>query len=168
MDLWSKFFWFSVFLFLLLSISFSRVDAVDKDVVALQLADAEETLDSAYDTVFEAEEAGANVSGLMVRLNVGGEYLSKAYVWYRLGVFENASRFADFCQEVVGDVGSEAVGLRDEAERLAREDVLVRVFGSAVGVVVVVVLGFLVWGIFKRRYRKRLLGFRPEVVSSES
>jgi hypothetical protein len=168
MDLWSKFFWFSVFLFLLLPISFSRVNAVDKDVVALQLADTEEALDSAYDAVFEAEEAGANVTGLLVRLNVGGEYLSKAFVWFRLGVFENASRFAGFCREIVGSIGGEAVGLRDEAERLAREDVLVRVFGSAVSVMVVLVLGFFVWGIFKRRYRKRLLGFKPEVVSGES
>jgi hypothetical protein len=168
MSSWSKFFWFSVFLFLLVLTSFSRVEAVDKDVVALQLADAEEVLDSAYDAVFEAEEAGANVTGLLVRLNVGGEYLSEAFVWFRLGVFENASRFAGFCREVVGGVLGEAVGLRDEAERLAREDFLVRVFGSAVGVVVVLVLGFFVWGIFKRRYRKSLLGFKPEVVSGAS
>jgi hypothetical protein len=168
MGLRSKFFWFSVFLFLLLPISFSRVDAVDKDVVALQLADAEEALDSAYDAVLEAEEAGANVTGLLVRLNVGGEYLSKAFIWFRLGILENASSYAGFCREVVGSVGGEAVGLRDEAERLAREDVLVRVFGSAIGVVVVLVSGFFVWGIFKRRYRKSLLGFKPEVVSGAS
>ena len=168
MSSWSKFFWFSVFLFLLVLTSFSRVEAVDKDVVALQLADAEEALDSAFDAVFEAEEAGANVSGLLVRLNVGGEYLSEAFVWFRLGVFENASSFAGFCREVVGSVSGEAVGLRDEAERLAREDVLVRVFGSAVGVVVVSISGFLVWGVFRRRYRNGLLRFRPEVVSGES
>jgi hypothetical protein len=164
----SKFFVFSVFLFLVLSVSIRWVSAVDEDVVALDIAEAEEVLGSAYGAVLEAEEAGANVSALLVRLNLGGEYLAEAYVWYRLGVFENASRFAGFCREVVGGVLGEAVGLRDEAERLAREDFLVRVFGSAVGVVVVLVLGFFVWGIFKRRYRKSLLGFKPEVVSGAS
>ena len=168
MGLWTRILGFSILLFLLLSVSFSRVVAVDEDFVALDLAETEEALDSAYVAVFEAEEAGANVSELLVRLSVGGGYLAEAYVWYRLGVFENASRFAGFCKEVVGDVGGEAVGLRDEAERLAREDVLVKVFGSSVGVGVVLVLGFLVWGVFKRRYHKRLLGFRPEVVSGES
>jgi hypothetical protein len=168
MGLWMRILGFSIFLFLLLSISFSRVGAVDEDVVALDLAEAGQALDSAYVAVLDAEEAGANVTGLLVRLSVGGEYLAEAHNWYRSGAFENASRFIGFCQEVIGDVGSEAVGLREEAERLAREDVLVRVFGSSVGVVVVLVLGFFVWGIFKRRYRKRLLGFKPEVVSGES
>jgi hypothetical protein len=168
MSLCSRFLVFSVFLFLLLSFSFSQVDAVDEDSVALDLADAEEALDSAYIAVLDAERAGANVSDLLVRLSVGGEYLSKAYFWYRLGAFENASRFASFCQDVVGNVGDDAVGLRNEAERLTREDVLIRVFGSAIGVVIVMILGFLVWGVFRRRYRKRILKSRPEVVAHES
>jgi hypothetical protein len=168
MGLWTRILGFSIFLLFLISISFSRVAAVDEDVVALDLADAEKALDSAYFAVFEAEEAGANVSNLRVRLSVGGEYLAKAYVWYRLGVFENANSFADFCQQVVEDVDSEAVGLKEDAERLAREDVLTRVFVSAVGVGVVLVSGFLVWSIFKRRYHKRFLRFKPEVISGES
>ena len=141
---------------------------MDEDVVALDLAEAEEALDSAYVAVLDAEEAGANTTGLLVRLSVGGEYLAEAHNWYRSGAFENASRFIGFCQEVIGDVGSEAVALREEAERLAREDVLVRVFGSSVGVVVVLVLGFLVWGVFRRNYIKRRMRSRPEVVTHES
>jgi len=164
----SKFFVFSVFLFLLLSVSIRWVSAVDEDVVALDIAEAEEVLGSAYGAVLDAEEAGANVSGLLVRLNLGGEYLAEAYVWYRLGVSENASRFAGLCSEVVGDVGSEAVGLRDEAERLGEADFVVKMVGSVVGVVVVVFLGFVVWRVFRRRYVGRVLGLRPEVVSGES
>ena len=164
----SKFFVFSVFLFLLLSVSIRWVSAVDEDVVALGLADAEEVLGSAYGAVLEAEEAGANVSGLLGRLSVGGGYLAEAYVWYRLGVSENASRFAGLCSEVVGDVRSEAVGLKSEAHGLWELDFLVRMIWSVGGVIVVVFLGFVVWRVFRRRYLRRVLGLRPEVVSGES
>ena len=123
---------------------------------------------SAYGAVLEAEEAGANVSGLLGRLSVGGEYLAEAYVWYRLGVFENASRFAGLCVEVVGDVGGEAVGLKSEAHGLWVLDFLVRMIWSVGGVIVVGVVGFVVWRVFRRRYCRRVLGLRPEVVSGES
>ena len=168
MGSWLKFFVFSVFLFLLLSVSIRWVSAVDGDVVALDIAEAEDVLGSAYGAVLEAEEAGANVSGLFVRLNVGSEYLAEAYVWYRLGVYENASRFAGLCREVLGDLGSEAVGLRDDAERLGEADFVVKMGGSVVGVVVVLILGFVVWRVFRWRYSGRVLGLRPEVVSGES
>jgi cytoskeletal protein RodZ len=65
-------------------------------------------------------------------------------------------------------VESDAVLLGEEAIRSEREDVLVRVFGSTVGVVVVVMSGFLLWELFKRRYHEKALNSRPEVVSSET
>jgi len=164
----SKFFVFSVFLFLLLTVSISWVSAVDEDVVALDIAEAEEVLGSAYGAVLEAEEAGANVSGLFVRLNVADQYLAEAYVWYRLGVYENATRFAGLCSEVVGDMRGEAFGLKSKAHGLWVLDVLVRMIWSVGGVIVVVFLGFVVWRVFRRRYHKRVLGLRPEVVSGES
>ena len=164
----SKFFVFSIFLFLLLSVSIKWVGAVDENVVALDIAEAEEILGSAYGAVLEAEEAGANVSGLLVRLNLGGEYLAEAYVCYRLGDSENASRFVGLCYEVVEDLGREAVGLRNEAERVRDADFVIMTSGSVVGVVVVLILGLVIWRVFKQGYRKRLLELRPEVVSGES
>ena len=168
MGLWMRIVGFSIFLFLLLSISFSRVGAVDEDVVALDLAEAEEALDSAYVAVLDAEEAGANTTGLLVRLSVGGEYLAEAHVWYRLGDLDSASRLTGLCIEAVSGIAGEAVLLRDEALRLGFEDFIVRLVGAVVGVVVVVVGGFVVWRVFSRSYNKRILGLRPGVVSDES
>jgi hypothetical protein len=148
-------------------VSVTWVGAVDEDEAAQGLADAEEALVSAYGTVLEADEAGANVSSLLVRLNVGGGYLAEGYNWYRLGVFENASGYAGLCREVLSGVSGEAVGLRNEAEVLMREDSLVRVFGSAVGVGIILVVGFVVWRVFRRRYFRRALKLKPEVVSGE-
>jgi hypothetical protein len=65
-------------------------------------------------------------------------------------------------------VRSEAFELRDEAERLGEADFVVNMIGSVVGVIVVVVSGFVVWRVFRRRYVGRVLGLRPEVVSGDS
>ena len=165
---WSKFLVFSVFLFLLLTFSFPWVGASSEDVVPLEVIEAEDILGLAYEAVLEAEEAGANVSGLLGRLDLGGEYLAEAYVWVRLGDSENAGRFAGLCVEVVGAVRGEAVGLKSEAHGLWELDFLVRMIWSVGGVVVVGVVGFVVWRVFRRRYLRRVLGLRPEVVSGES
>jgi hypothetical protein len=165
---WLKFLVVPVFLFSLFSVSVPWVSATDGDVVPLEVAEAEEALVSAYEVVLEAKEAGANVSGLLDKLNVGSEYLAEAYAYVRLGDFESAGRFVGLCVEVVDDVGDEAVLLRDEAVRLEKEDFSVRVLGSAVGVIIVVVGGFVIWELFKRRYYEKVLGLKPEVSDGES
>jgi len=68
----------------------------------------------------------------------------------------------------VEDLKSEAVELRDEAKRLGDADFVVKMFGSVVGVIVVLVSCSVAWLVFRRRYRRRVLGLRPEVVSGES
>jgi hypothetical protein len=165
---WLKFLVVSVFLFSLVSVSVPWVSAVNGDMMSLEVAEAEEALVSAYDAVLEAEEAGANVSGLLDKLNVGSEYLAEASVYVRLGDSESAARLAGLCVEAVDDVEGEAVLLRDEAVKFERADFLARVVGSAVGVVIVVVGGFVLWTVFRRRYLEKVLGSRPEVVSDES
>ena len=165
---WTKLLMVSAFLLFLLPFPTLLVSASSEDVVALALTEAEETVASAHEAVLEAEQAGANVSGLLDKLNLGAEYLAEAYVWYRLGVFENASRFAGLCYEVVGGVSSEAVELRDEAKRLGDVDFVVNMIGSVVGVISVFVFCSVAWFVFRRRYRRRVLGLRSEVVSGES
>jgi hypothetical protein len=161
-----KFLVVSFLLFSLVSVSIPWVCAED-DGAFLEVAEAEEALALAYDVVLEAEEAGANVSSLLDKLTVGGGFLAEAYAHIRLGDYERAGRLADFCVEVVDVVEEEAVLLKDEAERMKREDLLVRVFGSAVGIVIVVVIGFVLWQVFKRRYHQKVLQSKPEVNDGE-
>jgi len=165
---WLKFLVVPVFVFSLVSFFVPWISAASEGVVSLEVAEAEEALVSAYDAVLEAEEAGADVSGLLERLNVGGAYLAEAYAFVRQGDLASAEHFAGLCVEVAGDVEGEAGLLRDEAVRLERADVLVRVFGSAVGVVIVVVTGFILWEFFKRSFHAKILKLRPEVNNSES
>jgi hypothetical protein len=163
-----KFLVVSVFLFSLVSVSVPWVSATNGDVVPLEVAEAEEALASAYEAVLQADEAGANVSGLLDKLNVGSEYLVEAYVWVHLGDSENTSHFAGLCYDVALDVQSDAVEAIDEAKSSGMKESVVVMLGSVVGVILVVGLCFVGWRVFKRHYHKKVLGLRPEVIGSES
>jgi len=167
MGSYSKLFVFSAFLLFLLPFPILLVNASSEDVVTLALTEAEEALVSVHEAVLEAEQAGANVSALLDKSNLASEYLAEAYVWYRLGVFENANRFAGLCSDVIGGVRSEAFELRDEAKRLSEADFVVNIIRSVVGVSVVLVSCYIIWLVFRRRYHKRV-GLRSEVVYDES
>jgi len=168
MSSWSKLLTASAVIFLLLQVSIPWINASSENLVTVSLTEAEEALASSYGAVLAAEQAGANVSGLFARLNIGGEYLSEAYVWYRLGDSANTNHFAGLCSDLVKDVRSDAVELRDEAQRVKDAENVITIFGSVVAVVVVVISCFVSWSIFKRNYRRRVLELSPEVVSDES
>lgn len=168
MDIRTDFLVVSVLLISLLSFSVPLVSAASEEAVPLEVVEAEAALVLAYDSVSEAEEEGAHVSELLDKLSLGGKYLGEAYVAVRLGDSVNAVRLASLCVEAVDGVEVEAVLLRDEAARMKKEDFLVRVFGSVVGIFIVLVAGFVLWEIFKGRYHDRVLNSRPEVVSVEA
>ena len=168
MTSWSKILMASVFMFFLLQVSFLWINASSDDLVSVSLTEAEEALASAYEVVLEAEQAGANVSGLFGRLNLGGEYLAEAFIWYSLGDSESTSRFSGLCYYVATDVRSEAFELRDDVNRLGEADFVLKIIASVVGVIVVVVFCSVAWRVFKRRYLSQGLVLKSEVVSDES
>lgn len=165
---WSKLLMISVCLLFLLLVSIPFAGASNDYAVIVVLTKAEEVSASAYEAILEAEQAGANVSSLLDRLNLAGAYLAEASVWYRLGDSENASRFADLCNDIVEDVRREALELRDEAKSLEATDFVVTIIGSSVGVIIVVAVCSVVWRVFKRNHYRKVLGLKPEVVSGES
>ena len=164
---WSNFLLFSVFLFLLLPISVSYTNAETSDEIAAALTRAEELSVSSFEAVLEAEQAGANVSGLLNRLNLAGETLAEAYFFYNSGVYENATYFVNLCCEILEDVMNEAIELNDETKSLMETNLVVTFVMSSVSVVIVVVLCYFTWMVFRRRYLRCLLRSRPEVGSNE-
>jgi len=142
--------------------------AVDRESATLAVERAETETVSAYRAVLDAEQAGANVSGLLVRLNDAGEHLAEAEIAYGLGDFEAAINFANVCLEISRAVKIEADELRLEASGPRYMDVWFRMIGSIFGMTVVGFGSFWAWRIFKKRYYRRVLETKPEVVSGES
>jgi len=156
-----------VLLVFVLTLSMFKTSALSENVVASDIERAEGVMLTAYLAVLEAEEAGANVSGLLAQLNVAGDGLAQAYVLYRLGDFDNADRFADLCSEISERVRADALKLRDQAILDADQRFRWTKTGSIIGVVAILCLCFLGWRAFKRSYYQRVLRMRPEVVSGE-
>jgi len=139
-----------------------------KDVAASALTDAEGVVASAYQAVLKAEEAGANISGLLVQLNEAGGFLARARMAYDFGDFEEATGLANLSRNSGIEVENAAVKLKDSAffERVQR--MWFMMIGSIVGAVLIFLGSFWVWRVFKRRYNRRVLMMKPEVSSNES
>ena len=142
--------------------------AAGESSAASAVAMAEADMVSAYEAVLEAEQVGADVSVLLVRLNDAGESLAEAEVAYRLGDFDESVRLADLCSVISQEVKSEAGELRVQAYGARYFDMWLKIAGSLVGVVVVGLGGFWAWRVFKRRYYRRVLEMKPEVAKNES
>ncbi|MEM2338379.1 MAG: hypothetical protein QXP06_07290 [Candidatus Bathyarchaeia archaeon] len=117
--------------------------------VAVQFAESK--LLDCYRVVYEAEKAGANVSGLLKVLNEAGWLLSRAKLAYSNGDLNLAYEYALNCSQKLEGIASQADNLRLEAEHAGRMDFLINYVGSAVGSLAVAVGGYAVWILLKRR-----------------
>lgn len=157
-----------IFIFLFSFFVFDGIASSGEDIAASAISQAEYFLVSAYAAVLDAEQAGADVSSLLSQLNEADERLAKAKVAFGLGDFDEAALSADYCSVIGESVKNEADELRVDAYGSTVMDSWLTVIGSLVGVVVVVLGSFWGWRAFKRRYYRRVLTKKPEVVSDES
>ena len=139
---------FSAFVF---PIFVFRIDASDGDEAVSAISQAEGAMEWAYEAVLKAERAGANVSGLLVRLNEAGEYLASAQMSFRLEDFNETVRLADLSRAVGEDVEMEAYVLTDSASSESEQRMWFTATGSAIGIMLVVSGSFWLWIFLKRR-----------------
>jgi len=147
-----------------LMFSVPRGLAVGAEEASVAVTDADTALRGAFRAVLDAESAGANVSGLMGRMNEAGVALTGARVALAAGNYSDAFSRAGECRALANGVLSDAGVLKNDAAAQASRwwvTVLLGVTGSVVFVVVL----FLVWRRFKRYYSDKLLGSRPEVAA---
>jgi len=115
------------------------------------VAQASLRVSACYSVAADAAKAGANVTGLLVTLDDAGGLLSKAELALAKGEFDSASTLAHLSEERLVGFEDGAVSLKDSAVRAGFLDFAFGVVGSAVGSVLVVVVGVGVWFWLKRR-----------------
>jgi ribosomal protein L35AE/L33A len=129
---------------------------------------ADGALRKAFNATLEAERVGANISGLILRLNEAEGVLREAEIALANGNLSEAFNEAGQCVGIAESVKSDAGVLKalalDEAQRVFGPSLTFSVVSIAVFVVVLV----LVWRRFRRGYPGKVLGMRPEVVSDEA
>lgn len=156
-----------VVLFVLSALIFSvcvvGIKASDVEDVAVSAVDmAGEALVGAYRAVLEAEEVGANVSGLLKRFNVAGRYLAKANMCLRLRDFDSAIENADLFSGIAEEVEADAVELKKLMPQEKRQRFLLSMIGSMIAMCAIGVGSVISWQVFKGRYSRRILE-KPKV-----
>lgn len=152
---------------LLFSWSVCLCSGADRAAVDVALADAEGDLASAHVAVVEAEASGADVSGLLVRVEAAVAFLADAHNAYRLGDFDSAYLYAQYCIDEVDGIAGEASGLKLEAEDAYGKRLFLTAAVSSVVLSVFFVLSLVCWRFLKASYLRRVLEMRPEVVKAE-
>ena len=152
MNLWSRFFVFSIFLSLLFTFSFTGIWASDSEDAAVVISNAEDVLGGTFEAILEAEQAGVDVSIFLGRMNLGGEYLNEANVLYGAGAYDDAILFANLCIETVNDIRAESIELVGKVEI----DSSSRLFWSIIDILIVGIAGYVTWRFFKRNYLERV------------
>lgn len=163
-----KVFVVSFLLFCLVPFFITLSNAQSELEVPMELVEAEETLVLAYNSVLDAEKVGANVSDLIYQLNTGAQYLNQAHLNVDTGDFEAVVYFSNLCIESIDGVSEHAILLMDETVQLQSANILIQIFGSIIGIVVVIVGGLLFWRIFKRHYINGISKLKPSVSNNES
>lgn len=126
----------------------------ERDAAEATIGDAEDVIAECYGAVVEAERAGANVTDLLTALNEAGWLLSRAHLAYETGNFSLAVSFAEQSRARLDGFVDGAEVLKKSAAEIGYWDFMVNVVGSGVGAVAVVVGGFAIWTLLKRKHDK--------------
>jgi len=157
----------SFLLFLALAGLFSHGAFVVRgaDEASSTVGEADVAVRQAFNATLDAERAGANVSGLILRLNEAGDALREAENALRDGNSSEAAGKASQCIGIAESVKGDADVLKASALDGARTVFWASLTFSVVGLAVFVVVLVLVWRRFKRGYNRKVLGMKLEVVS---
>jgi hypothetical protein len=138
------------------------------DEASSSVGEADVAVRQAFNATLDAERAGANVSGLILRLNEAGEILVEAEIALGNGNSSEAASKAGQCIGIAESVKGDADVLKASALEKAQTVFWASLAFSVVGIAVFVVVLEFVWRRFKRGYVGKMLGMKPEVAADEA
>jgi len=134
---------------------------VDQASSKLQTANA--AVDQAFNAVFDAEKAGANVSSLLTQLNVAADDVAQAENAYQTGDSNTAAVQADSALPIAQQVITEAQDAKQNASISQQNTFWSTIALTVIGVIVFVLALFLGWRWVKRSYISILSEAKPTV-----
>ena len=135
------------------------------DQTASKLQVANNAVEQAFNAVWDAEKAGANVTGLLFQLNVAAGVLAQAENSYRTGDSSTAAAQADSVLPIAQEVTTSAQDAKQTALVSGQNAFWSTIAFTVIGAFVFVLALFLVWRWFKRSYINSLSEAKPEVIS---
>lgn len=136
----------------------------DNNVPSFKVAN--DSVNLAFDTVLKAEKAGANVKALLTQLNAAASLIAQAENSYRSGDTSSLDINIDQAVAIARQVTAKATTLEQEASTANQNERLISIVLAILGSVILVLALYLLWGVFKSQYTKRILESKPEVVDN--
>jgi len=127
-----------------------------------KLEAANKAVEQAFRAVFDAEQAGANVTGLLARLNVAADLLAQAEIAVRNGDSSVGAK-ADSVLSIAGEVEAATVAAKETVVVTSRNALWITFAFSVEGAIIFALALFLVWLRYKKSYIKDLFDAKPEV-----
>ena len=140
--------------------TFAQTDQTESKLQAANIA-----VEQAFNAVWGAEKAGANVTGLLVQLNVAAGVLAEAENSYRTGDSNTAAVQADSVLPIAQEVTASAQDAKQTALVSGQNAFWFTIAFTVIGSFVFVLVLFLVWRWVKRIYINNLSQAKPEVNS---
>jgi len=154
---------FCIFLTTFMIVNISCGFAIELTEVALAINEAELKLKSAFVAVSKADDVGANITGVVTKLEVAGLLLTEAKLALRVDDYDAANSHAIECINTAEKLIIDADQLTVDAERKQNDNILFTVIGSIGGLVLLIILGITFWRVLKKRYFRKVLDMKPNV-----
>ncbi len=157
------FVFFCIFLLTFLAAFIPCCFSIEVDDANIIVNQAELELKLAFAVVSKADDVGADTSGLIEQLEAGSLFLSEAKLALRADDYDAANSFALECINTAENLIIDADRLSVIAERIQNDIILFTVIGSSVGLVLLIIFGFIFWRVLKNRYFRKVLDMKPDV-----
>lgn len=133
------------------------------DNVSIKIQEANTALNTAFNAVLDAEQAGANITDLIVQLNIAANDLSQAENNYRIEDYTTAVSQAENVVILAQEIVETAQNAKEDAIISVKNAFWSKIVFTLIGSVVFVSILFLVWRQLKKRYINKLFQAKPEV-----
>ncbi len=144
-----------------LCVSFTKASNESESIDA-----ANSSINQAFTSVYDAQKAGANVTGLLTRLNTAGVLLAQADNAYHAGNLSNVTASADNARSIANQVNNDALNLKNDSINRSQNNFLLTCLFSFSAALIFVVVLLLAWRRLKRSYMKKLLDLKPQSVDN--
>ncbi len=125
---------------------------------------ANDSIQTAFNAVLDAEKAGANVTNLIKQLNDASNLLSAAENAYRSNDPTTANINEAAIYPITGQVLVEAQELKGAALTSASNNFWFNISLTVIVATVFAVIMLICWRYFKKRYTNSILKAKPEVI----
>jgi hypothetical protein len=157
-----------IFLMLLVFLLVPDIVLAATNTNSQSIASADSAVQMAFENVLSAQNAGANVTSLIDRLNVAGDLLTEAENEQKSDSSINVTTKANNALVIANQVNADAIDLLNTRSVNSKNNFWLTISFSIVGGCIFVILLAFAWKHFKWRFINKLLEMKPEVVEGAS